>query len=89
MINQNRVVEGDASETAILKCMETQTGNVVKYREKFPKLCEIPFNSSNKFQVSIHDLRDPNDPRYLLVMKVVTLTLTRQCEVVLLIVLLN
>lgn len=50
--------------------MENQIGNVVKYREKHPKLCEIPFNSSNKFQVSIHDMRDPNDPRQLLVMKV-------------------
>jgi magnesium-transporting ATPase (P-type) len=63
-------VEGDASEAAILKCMETQLGNVIKYRAKFPKLCEIPFNSSNKFQVSIHDMRDPEDPRHLLVMKV-------------------
>jgi magnesium-transporting ATPase (P-type) len=63
-------VEGDASEAAILKCMEIQLGYVGKYRAKFPKLCEIPFNSTNKFHVSIHDLRDPDDPRYLLVMKV-------------------
>lgn len=63
-------MEGDASETAILKCMENQLGNAVKHREKHPKLCEIPFNSTNKFQVSIHDMRDPNDARHLLVMKV-------------------
>lgn len=65
-----RIVEGDASESAILKCMELQYGSVAKYRVKYPKLCEIPFNSTNKFQVSIHDMRDPDDPRYLLVMKV-------------------
>ncbi|ODM99113.1 Sodium/potassium-transporting ATPase subunit alpha-B [Orchesella cincta] len=64
-----RLVQGDASETAILKCMELQFGNVAKYRQKYPKLCEIPFNSTNKFQVSIHDMRNPADPRYLLVMK--------------------
>lgn len=63
-------MEGDASETAILKCMELQVGNVAKYRSKYPKLCEIPFNSTNKFQVSIHDMRNPSDPRSLLVMKV-------------------
>lgn len=62
-------MEGDASETAILKCMELQYGNVAKYRQKYPKLTEIPFNSTNKFQVSIHDMRDPRDPRHLLVMK--------------------
>merc|ERR1711994_488618 len=32
-------------------------------------VCEIPFNSSNKFQVSIHETEDPQDNRYLLVMK--------------------
>ena len=64
-----RLVDGDASETAILKWTEDKLGNVVKLRDKYPKLCEIPFNSRNKFQISIHDLRDPNDSRYLLVMK--------------------
>jgi sodium/potassium-transporting ATPase subunit alpha len=51
--------------------MEDQFGDVLQYRKQFPKICEIPFNSTNKFQVSIHDLQDPNDPRYLLVMKVI------------------
>jgi sodium/potassium-transporting ATPase subunit alpha len=67
-----RDVEGDASETAILKCMELQIGNVIAYRDACPKVCEIPFNSSNKYQVSIHDLKEPHDPRFLLVMKVNT-----------------
>jgi hypothetical protein len=50
--------------------MENEIGNVAKYREKRPKLMEIPFNSTNKFMLSIHDIRDPNDARHLLVMKV-------------------
>jgi len=49
--------------------MEQVIGNVAKYRSKYPKLMEIPFNSRNKYQVSIHDMRDPNEPRHLLVMK--------------------
>merc|ERR1712038_855301 len=64
-----REVNGDASEAAILKCTELTKGNVMEYGAKNKKVCEIPFNSTNKFQVSIHELDDPNENRYLLVMK--------------------
>merc|ERR1739838_292922 len=60
---------GDASEAAILKCTELSKGNVMDYRSKNKKACEIPFNSTNKFQVSIHETEDPNEKRYLLAMK--------------------
>ena len=46
-----REVSGDASETAILKCVESINGKVMAYRNKNPKICEIPFNSCNKYQV--------------------------------------
>merc|ERR1712115_485446 len=64
-----REVNGDASEAAILKCTELSKGNVMGYRAANKKVCEIPFNSANKFQVSIHESDDPSDQRYLLVMK--------------------
>merc|ERR1719392_598106 len=64
-----REVNGDASEAAILKCTELSNGNIMEYRKKNKKVCEIPFNSTNKFQVSIHETEDKNDNRYLLVMK--------------------
>merc|ERR1712158_77694 len=64
-----REVNGDASEAAILKCTELSHGNVMDYRKKNTKVCEIPFNSTNKFQVSIHETEDKNDNRQLLVMK--------------------
>lgn len=47
-----RECAGDASETAILKCMELTCGNVMAFRSKNKKVCEIPFNSTNKFHVS-------------------------------------
>merc|ERR1711860_103987 len=56
-------VNGDASEAAILKCTELSKGDVIGYRNRNKKVCEIPFNSSNKFQVSIHETEDPNDNR--------------------------
>ncbi|XP_026541078.1 potassium-transporting ATPase alpha chain 1 [Notechis scutatus] len=45
-----RIVIGDASETALLKFSEITLGNVMEYRERYKKVCEIPFNSTNKFQ---------------------------------------
>merc|ERR1711997_191299 len=64
-----REVNGDASEAAILKCTELTKGNVMEYRAKNKKVCEIPFNSTNKFQVSIHETEDNNDNWPLLVIK--------------------
>merc|ERR1719309_984111 len=63
-----REVNGDASEAAILKCTELSKGIVMGYRQNNKKVCEIPFNSTNKFQVSIHESQDHKD-NYLLVMK--------------------
>merc|ERR1711868_173756 len=64
-----REVNGDASEAALLKCTEISHGNVMEYRRRHKKVCEIPFNSTNKFQVSIHETDNKDDPRYLLAMK--------------------
>merc|ERR1739838_132210 len=64
-----REVNGDASEAAILKCTELSTGNIMAYRKKNKKVCEIPFNSTNKYSVSIHETEDVSDPRYLVAMK--------------------
>merc|ERR1712029_1243124 len=45
-------------------------GKVMDYRRGNPKVCEIPFNSTNKFQVSIHETeKTDNEKGYLLVMK--------------------
>merc|ERR1712126_311759 len=69
-----REVNGDASEAAILKCTELSTkadhGGVMSYRKKNPKGCEIPFNSTNKYQVSIHDTKEMDgSEEYLIAMK--------------------
>merc|ERR1712073_245298 len=50
-----REVNGDASEAAILKCTELSTGDAMGFRAKNKKVCEVPFNSTNKYQVSIHE----------------------------------
>uniref|UniRef100_A0A158P8G0 Sodium/potassium-transporting ATPase subunit alpha n=1 Tax=Angiostrongylus cantonensis TaxID=6313 RepID=A0A158P8G0_ANGCA len=62
-----REVTGDASEVAIMKYCELILGNggTKKMRDKIPKVAEIPFNSTNKYQVSIHQ----NGNQFLLAMK--------------------
>nr|WAP33893.1 sodium/potassium-transporting ATPase subunit alpha [Huso dauricus x Acipenser schrenckii] len=64
-----REVAGDASESALLKCIELCCGSVTAMRDKNPKIEEIPFNSTNKYQLSIHQNANPSESRYLLVMK--------------------
>ncbi|XP_046479774.1 sodium/potassium-transporting ATPase subunit alpha [Neodiprion pinetum] len=46
-------VIGDASETGILKFCE-HIHHTTKFRTQFPKVAEVPFDSSTKFQMSIH-----------------------------------
>ncbi|CAM5077819.1 unnamed protein product [Natator depressus] len=64
-----RAVAGDASESALLKCIEVCCGSVKEMRERNAKVVEIPFNSTNKYQLSIHKNANPSESRYLLVMK--------------------
>merc|ERR1712233_303641 len=77
-----REVNGDASEAAILKCTELTNGNVMEYRARNKKVCEIPFNSQNKFQVSIHETEDPNEKRYLMVMKGAPERILERCSTI-------
>ncbi|KAK9703403.1 Cation transporting ATPase, C-terminus [Popillia japonica] len=77
-----REVNGDASEAALLKCMEIALGNVMNIRRKNKKVCEIPFNSTNKYQVSVHENDDPNDPRHILVMKGAPERILERCSTI-------
>uniref|UniRef100_A0A3Q4HMT5 Sodium/potassium-transporting ATPase subunit alpha n=1 Tax=Neolamprologus brichardi TaxID=32507 RepID=A0A3Q4HMT5_NEOBR len=78
-----RIVVGDASETALLKFTELTVGNTMDYRNRFKKIVEVPFNSTNKFQLSIHELEDPLDLRYLLVMKGAPERILERCSTIL------
>merc|ERR1712123_475563 len=77
-----REVNGDASEAAILKCTELSKGNVMEYRKNNEKVCEIPFNSTNKFQVSIHESEDKSIDGYLMVMKGAPERILERCSTI-------
>jgi len=77
-----REVNGDASEAAILKCTELSKGNIMEYRKNNKKVCEIPFNSTNKFQVSIHESEDKSIDGYLMVMKGAPERILERCSTI-------
>uniref|UniRef100_A0A8C5PDU8 Sodium/potassium-transporting ATPase subunit alpha n=1 Tax=Leptobrachium leishanense TaxID=445787 RepID=A0A8C5PDU8_9ANUR len=77
-----KTVAGDASETALLKFSEIITGNVMQIREQHKKEAEIPFNSTNKYQLSIHETDDPHDKRYMLVMKGAPERILERCSTI-------
>lgn len=64
----NLQTTGDASESGLIKCVQL-LADVKKYRISYPKLFEIKFNSTNKYQIGIHDARKDGEPRPLLLMK--------------------
>jgi len=78
-----RECNGDASESALLKCVELSIGNVTQFRNNNKKTVEIPFNSVNKYQVSVHETEDPNDPSYVLVMKGAPERILDRCSTIL------
>uniref|UniRef100_A0A6I8N4R1 Sodium/potassium-transporting ATPase subunit alpha n=1 Tax=Ornithorhynchus anatinus TaxID=9258 RepID=A0A6I8N4R1_ORNAN len=79
-----RAVAGDASESALLKCIELCCGSVKEMRERYTKVGEIPFNSTNKYQLSIHKNPNQSEPRHLLVMKGAPERILDRCSSILL-----
>merc|ERR1712088_1269522 len=76
-----REVNGDASEAALLKCTELSTGDILKVRANNKKVCEIPFNSTNKYQVSVHE--QAGQEGYLLDMKGAPERILERCSTIL------
>ncbi|ESN95060.1 hypothetical protein HELRODRAFT_102867 [Helobdella robusta] len=64
-----RECNGDASESALLKCCELSIGNVSQFRAQNKKVAEIPFNSTNKYQISIHEVLINNESNNVMLMK--------------------
>ncbi|KAM7534854.1 hypothetical protein Aperf_G00000107226 [Anoplocephala perfoliata] len=77
-----RECNGDASESALLKCVELSIGGVTRFRTENPKVAEIPFNSTNKYQVSVHQTND-GDERYLVAMKGAPERILDRCSTIL------
>jgi len=70
---QQRDTQGDASESALLKLCEHMVKKddktILDFRKEHMKIGEIPFNSTNKYQVSVHIPNNSESEPRLLVMK--------------------
>lgn len=54
---------------------------MIPYRTSNPKVCEVQFASSNRYQLSIHTTSD-NDERYLIVIKGAPEKILRNCSTI-------
>ncbi|XP_006903563.1 PREDICTED: sodium/potassium-transporting ATPase subunit alpha-1-like, partial [Elephantulus edwardii] len=66
------------------QCIEVCCGSVKEMREQYAKIAEIPFNSTNKYQLSIHKNPNTSEPRHLLVMKGAPERILDRCSSILL-----
>jgi len=73
---------GDASEIALLQYTEEIHGNVMKYRSDNKKIAEIRFNSTNKFQLSIHETYENKFKGLLLCMKGAPEKILEKCSMI-------
>lgn len=55
---RRRLTTGDASESAILKWLEGEFGQIVEYRDRQKKVAEITFNSVNKYALAVFDIAE-------------------------------
>ncbi|KAA0722625.1 Sodium/potassium-transporting ATPase subunit alpha-1 [Triplophysa tibetana] len=78
-----RETAGDASESALLKCIELCCGPVSEMREKYTQVAEIPFTSTNKYQLSIHKNPNSSESKHLLVMKGAPERILDRCSTIL------
>eukprot|EP00005_Dracoamoeba_jomungandri_P007697 CAMPEP_0174274970 /NCGR_PEP_ID=MMETSP0439-20130205/59574_1 /TAXON_ID=0 /ORGANISM="Stereomyxa ramosa, Strain Chinc5" /LENGTH=958 /DNA_ID=CAMNT_0015367039 /DNA_START=37 /DNA_END=2910 /DNA_ORIENTATION=+ len=63
-----RAATSDASEQAMIKFAHP-IRDIYEARERSPLVAQIPFNSSNKFHVIVRETEDPDDDRYIVLMK--------------------
>ena len=62
------MLSGDASESAFIKFSEA-IEPIQTARNQHPKIAEIPFNSANKFALTIHNWQGNWDNNRVLMMK--------------------
>ena len=51
---KERRIKADATESALFRFASMKLGEPDGLRTMYPKVCEIPFNSENKWMLTIH-----------------------------------
>ncbi|ETI51141.1 hypothetical protein F442_05509 [Phytophthora nicotianae P10297] len=72
---------GDASESAMIKFCHDKK-DIIEFREENLKIKEVPFNSKNKYQLSLHKQDNDDSKPLLMVMKGAPERITARCGTV-------
>ncbi|KAF9956303.1 hypothetical protein BGZ72_002842 [Mortierella alpina] len=77
-----RQVLGDATETGLLRFAAANITNIDDMHDLYPKVFEVPFNSENKWAMTIHHKEHP-DGKFTLLMKGAPERILRLCSSIL------
>ncbi|KAG0245533.1 hypothetical protein B0O80DRAFT_503429 [Mortierella sp. GBAus27b] len=77
-----RQVLGDATESGLIRFAAANISNFDELSDLYPKVFEVPFNSENKWAMTIHR-RDHNNGRHTLYMKGAPERILRLCNTIL------
>ncbi|KAJ3133709.1 hypothetical protein HDU90_005547 [Geranomyces variabilis] len=77
-----REIKGDATEIGLFTYAAQHIPTMDQLAEKFPKVMEIPFNSDNKWNLTIHDMHHSNGT-YTLFVKGAPERILRMCSTIL------
>ncbi|KAG0056105.1 hypothetical protein BGZ83_006366 [Gryganskiella cystojenkinii] len=77
-----RQVLGDATESGLLRFASANIGNFDQLTDLYPKVFEVPFNSENKWAMTIHD-KEHAHGRFTLLIKGAPERILRLCSTIL------
>ncbi|KAG0240807.1 hypothetical protein BGW41_006665 [Actinomortierella wolfii] len=77
-----RQILGDATESGLMRFAYSNIPEFDQLGEKFPRVFEVPFNSENKWAMTIHNKPHPNG-KYTLYMKGAPERILRLCSTIL------
>ena len=63
-----KTLSGTPMEASLLRLVEGVEGHTQTFRSLHPKVCEVPYSSISKLQLTIHEARDFQTNGYLLTM---------------------
>ena len=63
-----KTISGTPLEASLLRLVEGIVGQTQTFRSQHPKVCEVPFSSISKLQLTIHEAPDFQTNGYLVTM---------------------
>jgi len=78
-----RECEGNPVDVALLRYIDQVSPGSEDFLQAHPRVCEVPFNSTDKIHVSINEVPNQQNPYYILAMKGSPESILERCSTVL------